>query len=98
MLRRWPPPNRISPRVLRWRSEIPSSLTFGRFSPRLSDRNNTPLYNRYLNNAQALATAKSNFAAGFALAQRDPVKFDIWPVQSASLRSEQHAAIQSLPE
>jgi hypothetical protein len=47
---------------------------------------NTPLYNRYLNNAQALATAKSNFAAGFALAQRDPVKFDIWPVQSASLQ------------
>jgi hypothetical protein len=45
---------------------------------------NTPLYNRYLNNAQALATAKSNFAAAFALAQRDPVKFEVWPVQSAS--------------
>ena len=47
---------------------------------------NTPLYNRYLNNAQLLANAKSNFAAGFALAQRDPAKFEVWPVQSASLQ------------
>jgi hypothetical protein len=47
---------------------------------------NSPLYNRYLNNAQALANAKSNFAAGFALAQRDPAKFEVWPVQSASLQ------------
>lgn len=47
---------------------------------------NTPLYNRYLNNAMALATAKSNFAAGFALAQRDPAKFEIFPVQSAPLQ------------
>jgi len=47
---------------------------------------NTPLYNRYLNNALALATAKSNFAAGFALAQRDPAKFEIWPVQSTTLQ------------
>lgn len=47
---------------------------------------NTPLYNRYLNNAQALATAKSNFAAAFALAQRDPAKFEVWPVQSASFQ------------
>jgi hypothetical protein len=47
---------------------------------------NTPLYNRYVNNAQALANAKSNFAAGFALAQRDAAKFEVWPVQSASLQ------------
>jgi hypothetical protein len=47
---------------------------------------NTPLYNRFLNNAQALATAKSNFAAAFAMAQRDPVKFEVWPVQSASFQ------------
>jgi hypothetical protein len=47
---------------------------------------NTPLYERYLNNAQALATAKSNFAAGFALAQRDPAKFEVFPVRSAALQ------------
>lgn len=47
---------------------------------------NTPLYNRYLNNAQALATATSNFAAAFAVAQRDPAKFEVWPVQSASFQ------------
>jgi hypothetical protein len=57
---------------------------------------NTPLYNRYLNNAQALANATSNFAAGFALAQRDPVKFDVWPVQSASLQLAVNTARNNL--
>ena len=46
----------------------------------------TPLYTRYLTNAMALAAAKSNFAAAFAAAQRDPVKFEVWPVQSASFQ------------
>jgi hypothetical protein len=57
---------------------------------------NTPLYDRYLNNTQALATAKSNFAAAFALAQRDPVKFEVWPVQSATFQLAVNTARNNL--
>lgn len=56
----------------------------------------TTVYNNYLANAQALAAAKSNFAAQFALAQRDPLKAEIWPVQSATFQNAVDAARNKL--
>lgn len=43
----------------------------------------TDLYKNYLANGMALAKAKSDFAAAFAAAQRDPAKAEVFPVQSA---------------
>lgn len=43
---------------------------------------NTPLYDTYLKNATALATATSNFNAAFNRARRDPILFETWPQDS----------------
>ena len=41
-------------------------------------------YKRYIENANALAKAKSDFAVANAAAMTDPVKAQAWPVQSAT--------------
>ena len=44
------------------------------------------VYKNYLTNANALAKAKSDFAAANAAAMVDPVKAHAWPVQSATFQ------------
>ena len=56
----------------------------------------TPLYKNYITNAQALAKAKSDFAAAAALAQRDPAKAEAFPVQAATFQQAVDEARNSL--
>lgn len=56
----------------------------------------TQLYKNYIANAQALANAKSDFAAAAALAQRDPAKAEAFPVQSATFQQTVDEARNSL--
>ena len=44
------------------------------------------IYKRYVDNANALAKAKSDFAVANATAMTDPVKAQAWPVQSATFQ------------
>jgi hypothetical protein len=44
------------------------------------------IYKRYIDNANALAKAKSDFAVANATAMTDPVKAQAWPVQSATFQ------------
>lgn len=54
------------------------------------------LYKNYLNNANVLAKAKSDFAAANAAAMTDPVKANAWPVQSATFQQLVDQAQDSL--